>query len=64
MRLGGRQKGTPNKRMLALRLGVMDTGAPLELAEKPPRQRPLDFLLEVMADENQPMATRVRPEKS
>jgi hypothetical protein len=40
-------------------MGVVDAGAPLELAEKPPRQLPLDFLLDVMADESHPIATRV-----
>ena len=64
VRLGGRQKGTPNKRTLALRLGVVDAGAPLALAEKPPRQLPLDFLLAVMADEGQPIATRVDAAKA
>lgn len=64
MRLGGRQKGTPNKSTLALRMGVVNAGAPLELAKKPPRQLPLDFLLEVMADENQPIATRVDAAKA
>ena len=64
VRLGGRQKGTPNKRTLALRLGVVDAGAPLALAQNPPRQLPLDFLLEVMADESQPMATRVDAAKA
>jgi hypothetical protein len=39
-------------------------GAPLELTEKPPRQLPLDFLLDVMADENQPIATRVDAAKA
>jgi hypothetical protein len=64
VRLGGRQKGTPNKRTLALRMGVVDAGAPLDLAEKPPRQLPLDFLFEVMADESQPIATRVDAAKA
>ena len=64
VRLGGRQKGTPNRRTLALRMGVMDAGAPLALAEKPPRQLPLDFLLEVMADESHPIATRVDAAKA
>ena len=61
---GGRQPGTPNKRTLALRMGVADAGAPVELAEKPPRQLPLDFLLQVMADESQPIATRVDAAKA
>jgi hypothetical protein len=42
----------------------MAAGAPLELAEKSPRQLPLDFLLEVMADESHPIATRVDAAKA
>jgi hypothetical protein len=45
-------------------MGVVDAGAPLGLAEKPPRQLPLEFLLEVMADESQPIATRVDAAKA
>jgi hypothetical protein len=45
-------------------MGVLDAGAPHALAEKPPRQLPLDFLLDVMADESQPMATRVEAAKA
>jgi hypothetical protein len=45
-------------------MGLAAAGAPLELAEKPPRQLPLDFLLAVMEDENQPMATRVDAAKA
>ena len=61
---GGRQLGTPNKRTLGLRMGLVVAGAPVELAEKPARQQPLDFLLEVMADESQPIATRVDAAKA
>src|SRR5215472_10077595 len=61
---GGRQKGTPNKRTLGLRMGLVAAGAPLELAEKPLRQQPLDFLLDVMADESQPITTRVDAAKA
>src|SRR5262250_115867 len=61
---GGRQKGTPNKRTLGLRMGLAAAGAPLELAEKPPRQLPLDFLLEVMGDESQSIATRLDAAKA
>src|SRR5215471_12387880 len=61
---GGRQRGTPNKRTLGLRMGLVAAGAPLELAEKPPRQAPLDFLLDVMADESHPIATRVDAAKA
>jgi hypothetical protein len=64
VRLGGRQKGTPNKRTLGLRMGLAAAGAPLELAEKPPRRLPLDFLLDVMADESHPIATRVDAAKA
>ena len=64
VRLGGRQKGTPNKRTLGLRLGLVAAGAPVGLAEKPTRQQPLDFLLDVMADESQPIATRVDAAKA
>jgi hypothetical protein len=42
----------------------MDAGAPRELAEKPPHQLPLDFLLDVMADESHPIATRVDAAKA
>ena len=56
---GGRKRGTPNKRTLALQAGFIAAGVPLELADKPSRQLPLDFLLEVMADERHPVATRV-----
>jgi hypothetical protein len=45
-------------------MGLVDIGAPLELAEKSPRQLPLDFLLDVMADESQPIATRVDAAKA
>jgi hypothetical protein len=64
VRLGGRQKGTPNKRTLGLRMGLVAAGAPLELAERSPRRLPLDFLLEVMADESHPIATRVDAAKA
>jgi hypothetical protein len=45
-------------------MGLVAAGAPLELAEKPPGQLPLDFLLEVMADESHPIATRVDAAKA
>jgi len=61
---GGRKRGTPNKRTLALRAGFIAAGVPLELADKPSRQQPLDFLLEVMADEGHPLATRVDAAKA
>jgi hypothetical protein len=61
---GGRQRGTPNKRTLGLRMGLVAAGAPVELAEKSPRQQPLDFLLDVMADESYSIATRVDAAKA
>ena len=61
---GGRRRGTPNKRTLGLRMGLVAAGAPLELADKPPRQQPLDFLLDVMSDESHPIATRVDAAKA
>ena len=61
---GGRQRGTPNRRTLGLRMGLMAAGAPSELANKPLRQLPLDFLLEVMADESHPIATRLDAAKA
>jgi hypothetical protein len=45
-------------------MGLVAAGAPIELAEKPPRQQPLDFLLDVMADESHPIATRVDAAKA
>jgi hypothetical protein len=45
-------------------MGLVAAGAPLELAERSPRQLPLDFLLDVMADESQPIATRVDAAKA
>ena len=61
---GGRQRGTPNRRTLGLRMGLAAAGVPLELAERPLRQLPLGFLLDVMADEGQPIATRVDAAKA
>src|SRR6516165_3263843 len=61
---GGRQKGTSNRRTLGLRMGLVAAGAPAELAEKSPRQLPLDFLLDVMEDKSQPIATRVDAAKA
>jgi hypothetical protein len=45
-------------------MGLAAAGAPLELAQKPVQQLPLDFLLEVMADESHPIATRVDAAKA
>jgi hypothetical protein len=45
-------------------MGLVAAGAPLELAEKSPRRLPLDFLLELMADEGRPIATRVDAAKA
>jgi len=61
---GGRRRGTPNKRTLGLQIGLVAAGAPLELAERSSRRLPLDFLLEVMADESHPIATRVDAAKA
>jgi hypothetical protein len=52
---GGRKRGVPNKRSIGLRLGLMATGATPEEAMK----RPLAFLLAVVADESQPIGTRI-----
>jgi hypothetical protein len=56
---GGRKVGSLNRRTLALQKGLVAGGAPLELAEKPPRQLPLDFLLDAMNNEDLPIATRI-----
>jgi hypothetical protein len=61
---GGRQRGTPNRRTLALRSGLVAAGAPLDLANKQLQQLPLDFLLDVMSDESHPIATRVDAAKA
>jgi hypothetical protein len=45
-------------------MGLAAAGAPSELAQKPVQQLPLDFLLEVMADESHPIATRVDAAKA
>jgi hypothetical protein len=63
-RRGGRQKGTPNGRTLGLRMGLVAAGASVELATKSPRQQPLEFLLDVMADESHPLVTRVDAAKA
>jgi hypothetical protein len=47
-----------------MRMGLVAAGAPVELAEKPPRLLPLDFLLDVMSDESHPVATRVDAAKA
>ena len=52
---GGRKRGTPNKRSIGLRLGLLEAGASPEEAIK----RPLQFLLAVVADESQPIGTRI-----
>jgi hypothetical protein len=64
VRLGGRQKGTLNRRTLGLRMGLAAAGAPLELAEKPPRQQPLAFLIDAMNNEDLPIATRIDAAKA
>jgi hypothetical protein len=45
-------------------MGLVAAGAPPKLATKPPRQQPLEFLLNVMDDETQPIATRVDAAKA
>jgi hypothetical protein len=45
-------------------MGLVSAGAPSELADKPLRQLPLDFLLEVMTNESHPIATRVDAAKA
>ena len=67
---GGRRPGSANKRTLALRMGLIAAGAPPDLATPPElavkstRQQPLEFLLNVMEDESQPIATRVDAAKA
>jgi hypothetical protein len=45
-------------------MGFVAAGAPSELANRPLPQLPLDFLLEVMADESHPIATRLDAAKA
>jgi hypothetical protein len=45
-------------------MGLVAAGAPLEMAGKPPRQLPLDFLLDVMVDDSHPITTRVDAAKA
>jgi hypothetical protein len=47
-----------------LRQGLVTVGAPPDAAVKPPRQQPLEFLLNVMEDESHPIATRVDAAKA
>jgi hypothetical protein len=61
---GGRRPGSANRRTLALRQGLVTVGAPPDAAVKPPRQLPLEFLLNVMEDESHPIATRVDAAKA
>ena len=63
-RRGGRSRGTPNRRTLALRQGLVTVGAPPDATVKLPRQQPLEFLLKVMEDESHPIATRVDAAKA
>jgi len=44
-------------------MGLVAAGAPSELSKKPV-QLPLDFLLDVMADESHPIATRIDAAKA
>jgi hypothetical protein len=56
---GGRSKGTPNKRTLALRQGLVTVGARPEEAALPPALLPLDLMLSVVRDENLPLEVRL-----
>jgi hypothetical protein len=63
-RRGGRQKGTPNRRTLALRMGLEAAGASPEVAAAPPQQQPLTFLLAAMNNNELPIATRIDAAKA
>ena len=58
-RRGGRSKGTPNRRTLALRQGLVTVGAKPEEAALPPALLPLDLMLSVVRDENLPLEVRL-----
>jgi hypothetical protein len=59
---GGRRAGTPNRKTLGFQARLMAAGAsPEEAAAKLP---PFDFLAAVVADETQPIATRIDAAKS
>jgi hypothetical protein len=59
VRLGGRQKGTPNKRTLALRAGLVAAGASPEGAAQPPRLQPLELLVNTLNDVSLPLDVRL-----
>jgi hypothetical protein len=56
---GGRSRGTPNRRTLALRQGLVTVGAKPEEAALPPALLPLDLMLSVVRDENLPLEVRL-----
>lgn len=56
---GGRQKGTPNKRTLGLRAGLVAAGAPPDLATPP-----FKFLSDVMTNENNELPVRIDAAKA
>jgi hypothetical protein len=56
---GGRRPGSVNKRTVVLRRGFVAAGASPEVAAKPPRQLPLEFMLDVMNDTNQSLDLRL-----
>jgi hypothetical protein len=58
-RRGGRAKGTPNKRTLALRMGLAAAGSPSELATPP-----FKFLSDVMANEGNDLSVRIDAAKA
>ena len=58
-RRGGRKPGTPNRRTIGLRAGLVAAGASPEAAVLPLRQQPVDFMLSVMDDPTQPTTTRL-----
>jgi hypothetical protein len=58
-RRGGRKRGTPNKRTVALRAGLVAAGAAPDLATPP-----FKFLSDVMANENNELPVRIDAAKA
>jgi hypothetical protein len=58
-RRGGRKRGTPNKRTVALRAGLVVAGASPERAAQPPRLQPLELLVNTLNDTSLPLETRL-----
>jgi hypothetical protein len=56
---GGRRPGSVNKRTVVLRRGFVEAGASPEMAAKPPRQMPLDFMLDLLNDTTQSLDLRL-----